>query len=187
MMSKAYISCDMEGCTGVVNIEFCSPDGKYYKEGKAYMTGDLNAVIAGLQNAGVETILVNDSHWEMTNLRIEDLPEGVDLISGGTKVDSMVEGLDSSFEAVLFVGYHPMWGEERGVNAHTFSGSIMEVSINRKPVGESAIMGFVAGYYGVPVILVSGDTVLREEIRALSGDIHFVTTKSGITKASAHL
>lgn len=186
-MSKAYISCDMEGCSGIVNDQFCNPGGKLYQEGRSYMTGDLNAAIEGLRSAGADGILVNDSHWNMTNIRIEDLPGDVQLISGGTKLDSMGEGLDGSFDAVLLVGYHPLWGTERGVIAHTYSGSVMEVRINDQPVGEAGIIAGLAGSYGVPVIFVSGDDQLQQEVQALNPGIRFTVTKEGVTKAAARL
>lgn len=186
-MAKAYISCDMEGCSGIVNYQFTNPEGKFYKEAQAYMTGDLVAAIQGLQSAGADEIVVNDSHWDMTNVRIEDLPTGVTLISGGIKLDSMGEGLDDTFEAALFIGYHSRWGEPRGVIAHTYSGDVMEVRLNGQAVGESGLVGGLAGYYSVPLIHVSGDTVLREEIRSLNPDIQFTTTKEGYTRLAARL
>ncbi|UCD37760.1 MAG: M55 family metallopeptidase [Fidelibacterota bacterium] len=186
-MSKAFISCDLEGCSGIVNYQFSNPEGKFYQQAQAYMTGDLKAALQGLQSAGADEILVNDSHWNMTNIRIEDLPLGVNLISGGTKLDSMGEGLDDTFDAALFIGYHPFWGEPQGVIAHTYSGDVMEVRLNERTVGESGIVGSLAGYYGVPLIFVSGDTVLREEIRGLNPDIHFAVTKEGRTRLAARL
>ncbi|MFC1619487.1 M55 family metallopeptidase [Candidatus Neomarinimicrobiota bacterium] len=186
-MAKAYISCDMEGCSGVVNYQFSNPEGKFYKEAQAYMTGDVVAAINGLQAVGVDEIVVNDSHWNMTNIRIEDLPTGVTLISGGIKLDSMGEGLDDSFEAALFIGYHPKWGEPRGVIAHTYSGDVMDIRINDQSVGESGLVGGLAGYYNVPLIHVSGDTMLQEEIRGLNPDIQFTATKEGHTRLAASL
>jgi D-amino peptidase len=186
-MSKAYISCDMEGCSGIVNNQFCNPKGKFYEEGRTYMTGDLKAAIEGLQSAGVDDILVNDSHWDMTNVRVEDLPDNVNLISGGTKLDSMGEGLDDSFDAVLLIGYHTRWGTERGVIAHTYSDSVMEVRINDQAVGEAGILAGLAGSYGVPVIFVSGDDQLREEVQSLNPNTHFTVTKEGLTMATAKL
>jgi D-amino peptidase len=177
----------MEGCSGIPNNEFCNPKGKYYAEAQKYMTGDLVAAIRGLQDAGVETILVNDSHWNMTNVMIRDLPDGVELISGHLKLDSMVEGLDATFDAVVFIGYHPMWGAAQGVIAHTYSGITMQVTINDRPVGETGIMGYVAGYYGVPVIFVAGDSTLREEVKDLNPAIHFTVTKEGRTRLAAKL
>ena len=186
-MTKAFISCDMEGCSGVVDYQFSNPEGKFYKEAQAYMTGDLVAAIKGLQSAGADEIVVNDSHWNMTNVRIEDLPTGVTLISGGTKLDSMGEGLDETFDAALFIGYHPKWGEPRGVIAHTYSGDVMDIRINGQSVGESGLVGGLAGYYNVPLIHVSGDTILQEEIRSLNPDIQFTATKEGHTRLAARL
>jgi D-amino peptidase len=123
----------------------------------------------------------------MTNIRIEDLPPGVTLISGGTKLDSMGEGLDDSCEAAIFIGYHSKWGEPRGVIAHSYSGDVMDIQINGQSVGESGIVGGLAGYYNVPLIHVSGDTVLREEIRGLNPDIQFTATKEGHTRLAARL
>jgi D-amino peptidase len=186
-MSNVYISCDMEGCSGIVDPQFCNPQGKFYQLGQAYMTADVMAAIQGLITAGVNRILVNDSHWNMTNIRIEELPPVVELISGGTKIDSMAEGLDSTFDAVVLTGYHPRWGTAQGVLAHTYSGEIMEVCLNGRPVGETGLIGGLAGYYGVPVIFVSGDRTLGEEVRALNTSIRFAITKEGITRTAGLL
>ncbi|MCK4579318.1 MAG: M55 family metallopeptidase, partial [Candidatus Marinimicrobia bacterium] len=186
-MSKVYISCDMEGCSGIPNHEFCNPAGKFYADAQRYMTDDLLAAIQGLQAAGVEEIVVNDSHWNMTNLRVEQLPLGVSLISGGTKIDSMVEGLDSSFDAAVFVGYHSLWGRAKGVLAHTYSGHITQVLVNGVLVGETGLNGLLAGHHGVPVIHVSGDSQLKEEVAELEAKIGYTVTKEGITRLASHL
>ncbi|HEX9546159.1 MAG TPA: M55 family metallopeptidase, partial [Acidimicrobiales bacterium] len=119
---KVFVSVDMEGVSGVTDPEDVLPNGSEYQTCRRYMTGDANAAIGGAYDAGAEAVLVNDSHWIMRNLLIHDLDKRARVIKGFHKPLCMLQGLDGSFGAAVFVGYHSCAGTEGGVLNHTMLG-----------------------------------------------------------------
>jgi D-amino peptidase len=184
---KVYISADMEGITGINGLQFIFDREVEYSRGRTLMMHDLNAAITGAVEAGATEILVNDAHGSMRNLQIEDLHEAADLITGFPKNQLMMAGLDASFDAAMFIGYHPKDGSE-GILSHTIMGSVIrDVVINGKSYGETGICAAMAGHYDVPVVMVSGDNMLKEEARDLMPDIPFVTTKHVLSGCAAKM
>ena len=104
---KVYISADMEGIAGLVDETQTSPTGRDYALGRKLMTAEVNAAIAAAFEAGATEVWVNDSHWAQTNLQPEQLERRAVLISGQPKPFGMMQGIDASFAAVIFIGYHP--------------------------------------------------------------------------------
>jgi len=156
---KVYISADMEGVAGITAEEQTNPIGQpEYARSCALMTGEVKAACDGALAAGADEIVVNDSHWNMRNIVHDDLPPSVRLIRGSLKPMSMVEGLDASFSAALFVGYHAGAGQSDAVLDHTYSGeTIYEVRVNGERCSEARLNAAVAGALAVPVVFVSGD------------------------------
>lgn len=184
---KVYISTDMEGITGINGLQFIFDKEVEYTRGRTLMMQDLNAAIAGAVEAGATEILVNDAHGSMRNLQIEDLHEAADLITGFPKNQLMMAGLDASFDAAMFIGYHPKDGSE-GILSHTIMGSVIrDVVINGKSYGETGISAAMAGYYDVPVVMISGDDMLKKEARDLMPDLPFVTTKFVMSGCAAKM
>lgn len=182
---KIFISADLEGTAGVVAWDQTEPSDKDYDAAVALMVGEVNAAIEGALEGGADEILVCDSHNTMRNLRPDALHPAARLNSGGGKPFSMMQGIDESFDAVLFTGYHAMEGDG-GVLNHTYWGSLVSaVRLSGKPVGEVGINAAVAGYYGVPVAMVTGDTSLEAEAKALLGDIEAVVVKEPTGRFSA--
>jgi D-amino peptidase len=135
---KVFISVDMEGVTAVTDPEDVLPDGSDYARGRVFMTGDANAAIQGAFDAGATEVVVNDSHWIMRNLLIEQLDPRARIIKGFHKPMCMVQGLDDSFDAAVFVGYHSCAGTEGGVLNHTLLGKeIQNMFLNGEPIGET--------------------------------------------------
>jgi D-amino peptidase len=144
------------------------------------MEGDANAAIRGAFKAGAADVLVNDSHDNGDNIRIENLDPRARLISGSAKPMSMMEGLDDSFDAAMLLGYHSR-KSEYGTISHTFSyGRMFEVKINGRPVGEAEINSFKAGAFGVPVVFLSGDQYVTENIGRVIPGIKTVATKRAV-------
>ncbi|HHW18851.1 MAG TPA: M55 family metallopeptidase [Firmicutes bacterium] len=182
---KVFISCDIEGISGIVNTDQTSPEGKDYSRARELMTGEANAVIEGAVRAGATEIVVNDAHGPMRNLLIEKLHPAATLITGSPKPLSMMEGIGPQFQAAIFVGYHSRMGTP-GVLSHTISGAVVaNIWVNGVLVGETGINAGIAGFYGVPVVLVAGDDVVAEEARALLPHVHTVVVKQAITRYSA--
>ncbi len=187
---RIYISVDMEGIAGVVHEDQTDPiDPRHAGEYNRYrrlMTSEANAAIDGALAAGATRILVNDSHWQMRNLLAEELHPAAELLSGGPKLRSMVEGVELGFDAAMFVGYHAMAGTRHAVIDHTYTGTVHEARLNGRPVGELAINAALAGLHGVPVALVSGDQALAAEAKALLGDgVEAVIVKHAIGRFAA--
>jgi D-amino peptidase len=155
---KIYISADMEGVAGVTHPAQCRPSHPDYGRFRRLMTEEVNAAIRGAVDAGATEVLVNDSHFTMTNLLIEELDPRASLLSGTNKPLCQMEGLDGSFGGVFFVGYHEGDGEGDGVINHTLmSATIRRVRVNGVVVDEAMINARVAGSFGVPVALLTGD------------------------------
>lgn len=186
---RVFISVDMEGISGIGHSEMTSASGgAAYERGRALMVADVNAAIEGARAAGATEFLVNDSHGSMRNVRIEDLSPGVDLISHNSKPLGMMQGMSADFDAVFFIGYHAMEGEP-GFLAHTGSGgTIAEISVGGRAMSEGGMNARVAGAYGVPVALATGDDDFVKEIRTLlDGEVETVSVKRAIRRQTAEL
>ena len=185
---KVFISIDMEGITGVVNWEDVSRSGKDYDYFRKIMTREANAAVEGALAAGATEIVVRDSHGSARNILPELLNENALLIrdwSGGPKV--MMEGLDESFDAVIFIGYHAKAGTPDALLEHTSSGTVTDFSVNGVSMPEAGYNALIAGYYDVPVVFVAGDKLLCDQITALLCDVETVPVKKGIGAAAVNL
>ena len=186
---KVFISVDMEGLTGVVNSEEVSRSGKDYDYFRAVMARETNAAIEGALAAGATAIVVRDSHGSARNLLPEQLHEAALLLrdwSGGYM--SMMEGIDNSFDAVIFIGYHAKAGTPNALLEHTMSSAnITDVVINGLSLPEAGINALIAGYFDVPVVFLSGDDAICAQARALLGEIETVAVKRGIGNAALNL
>jgi D-amino peptidase len=187
---RVYISVDMEGVAGVVHEDQTNPieprHAGEYNRYRRLMTSEANAAIDGALAAGATQVLVNDSHWQMRNLLPEELHPAAELLSGGPKLHSMVEGVELGFEAAMFVGYHAMAGTAHAIIDHTYTSLVHEVRLNGRPAGELAINAALAGAHGVPVVLVSGDQALAAEARSWLGDgVEAVVVKQAVGRFAA--
>ena len=184
---KVFISADLEGVAGVVHSEHTARDGREHDRARKLMTSEVNAAIEGiLEVAKTATVVVNDSHATMRNLLPEELHETAELITGSPKPLSMMQGIDSSFDAAFFLGYHARRGTYTGVLEHTYHGGVIsDVLINGKVMGETGINAALAGYYKVPVVLVTGDRAVTEEARQVLGKVETVSVKEGVGRFAA--
>jgi D-amino peptidase len=160
-----YISCDMEGTAGVCSWKQCDPsDSHEYPIFRRSMTREVRAAIDGAREGGVRGIIVNDSHWSMRNLLLDELPsdDDVRVISGAPKPWSMMQGLDRRADAAFFTGYHAKAGDCATL-AHTFSEAVYSVTVNGVACSEALLNAALAGSQGVPVVLITGDRTIVEE------------------------
>jgi len=167
----------MEGVSGIVNFAQTSIEEKEYERARALMTGEVNAAIEGALTAGITEIVVNDAHGSMRNIMLENLNPVAQLISGSPKPLSMMQGVDEGHDAAFFIGYHAQAGSAYGTLNHTFTERVHSVALNGKFVGELGLNAALAGHFGVPVVLVTGDQTLVEEARLILGDIETVAVK----------
>ncbi len=182
---KVFMSADIEGVSGVASDQRqAESSGMDYQRARRLMALDVNAAIEGLMMAGAKEIVVNDSHGGMTNLWPEDIHPEAQLILGGRKPLSMMQGIDASYDAAVFVGYHARAGSRYGTLAHTYSGQIFELRLNGKPAGETQVNGALAGYFGVPLILVTGDQELAQQVKESNPAIETAVVKYAHTRGA---
>ncbi|HEX7588438.1 MAG TPA: M55 family metallopeptidase [Anaerolineae bacterium] len=185
---KVYISADMEGTSGIVHSDQTDPSHPEYQHFRRTMLAEVNAAVEGALKGGATEVLVNDSHWNMRNLLIEDLHPQAVLLSGAPKPYSMMAGLDKSFDAVFFTGYHARAGSEMANIDHTYNGPdiVQGVWLNGIEVGEYGLNAALAGYYGVPVVLITGDQTACAQAKELLGaDLETVEVKQALGRVSA--
>jgi D-amino peptidase len=184
---KVYISVDMEGISGISGDDQTSPTGREYDRSRKLMAEDANAAIRGALSAGAAEIVVNDSHGGQRNIRPEDLHPSARLISHSFKRYGMMEGLDDSFDAAIFVGYHAKAGSPGGLFPHTGSGVVRDLRINGKSVGEGGMNAVLAGWYGVPVVVVTGDDVAVAQLKEVVRTVRGVAVKRAINVRAVEL
>ncbi len=175
---KVYISADMEGVAGVVTGDQLGPQGFEYERFRGFMTNEVLAAIDGARAAGATEILVSDSHGNGENLLIERFPKDVQIVRSWPRPLAMMEGIDASFDAVLFVGYHASTTNPQGVRAHTMSSATLaDVRLNGVSVLEAGLNAAIAGHFHVPVAMISGDDAAVKEAQALLGPIEGAVVK----------
>jgi len=162
---KVFLSLDMEGVSGIVSRQETLPEGRYYEAGRNNYTGDVNAAVEGALAGGATEVAAVDPHHEL-NLFWSDLHPKLELVRRDLPSHSplfTLEGLDSSFDVVFFIGAHSRYGHARGVLSHTITRPFSHVWINGELVNEVKISTGMAGLMGVPVGLVTGDDAICEE------------------------
>lgn len=181
---KLYISVDMEGITGLVDHTHVDSDKHNYGRSRIMMTDEANHVIAAAFDQGAKEVVVNDSHSKMNNLLIERLHPEAYIITGDVKPFSMVQGLDETFAGAIFAGYHAR-AAQPGVMTHSMIFGVRNMFINDAAVGELGFNAYVAGYYGVPVIMVAGDDQAALEAEQLIPNVTTAVVKEAISRSAA--
>lgn len=197
---KVLISADMEGTAGVVDpTQTAIPDrgvhygiqhnAAEYEWARRLMLEEVNAAVRGALDGGATEVWVCDAHGSMRNLLPEALHPEARYVSGSPKLHCMIEGIDRSCAAVLCTGYHGRAGTPTSVLAHTYIGLVQDVRLGGVTVGEYGINAALAGHYGVPIALVTGDDTAVAQSRALLGpDLVGVEVKQALgTYAAVHL
>ena len=183
---KVYISVDMEGVAGVVTADQLVPGGFEYERFRHFMTEETLAAVRAAKEAGAGEIVVSDSHGNGENLLIDEFPKDVRIVRAWPRHGGMMAGLDSSFNAAIFIGYHASTTNLNGVRAHTFSSAhYTRVTLNGNAVTEGEFNAAYAGAKGVPIIFASGDDAAVQEIKSRLGNIETVDTKKSLSFHSA--
>ena len=175
---RIYISADMEGIVGVVTNEQLGPQGFEYGRFREFMTQQVSAAIEAAFESGATEVVVSDSHGNGQNLLIEKLPKNVTLVRSWPRPLMMMQGIDDTFAAAIFIGYHSGTTNSQGVRAHTFSSArFADVQLQGVSLSEAGFNAAIAGHFNVPVIMVSGDDVVVKETTSLLGDIEGAVVK----------
>lgn len=186
---KVYISADIEGITGVTTWDETEKEHKDYEIFAQQMTREVKAACEGAFEAGAEEIFVKDAHDSATNINFNELPEYVVLQRGWSEEPMcMVSGLDSSFNAAIFIGYHSRAGSGDSPLAHTLSLDLDYIKINGIYASEFLIHAYAAALKGVPVVFVSGDKGITKEVKEINSDISVFSVKEclGNSTTSIH-
>jgi D-amino peptidase len=183
---KVYISVDMEGIAGVVTGEQLGPSGFEYQRFREFMTLEALAAVEAAKEAGATDIVISDSHGNGQNLLIERFPSDVTIIRSWPRPLGMMEGIDSSFAAAIFIGYHSGTANPSGVRAHTFSSAnYAGFRANGRELSEGGWNAMIAGHFGVPVVLMSGDEAAAADLKAVVPDVETAVVKHSISFHSA--
>ncbi|HEU5208738.1 MAG TPA: M55 family metallopeptidase [Longimicrobiales bacterium] len=183
---KVFISSDMEGVAGAVTGDQLGPGGFEYARFREFMTAEVLAAIDGARAAGATEILVADAHGNGQNLLIEQLPDDVMVVRSWPRPLMMMQGIDSTFDAAILLGHHSSTTNPEGVRAHTMSSAnLAAVRLNGIEMPEAGINAAIAGHFGVPVVMISGDDAAVEEAQRIIGDIEGAVVKWAISFHSA--
>jgi D-amino peptidase len=183
---KILIAADMEGITGVTTWDQVDTHHPEYIRFRKLMTEDVNAAIRGAIDAGATEVIVADGHSRGSNILIEDLDGRARLNSGSPSPFSMMQGIDESFDAVFFIGYHARNGSANAILDHTWSSrTVANVWLNDLLTGEYGLNAAIAGHFGVPVIMASGDQTACQQMSELLGDIETAIVKQAVGRFAA--
>jgi D-amino peptidase len=175
---KIFVSVDMEGIAGVASGEQLGPPGFEYQRFREFMTEETNVAIAAAREAGATEFVVADSHGNAQNLLIEKLPRDVTVVRSFPRPLGMMDGIDDSFDGVLFIGYHAGTTNPEGVRAHTLSSATLaDVRLNGASHLEAGLNAAIAGHFGVPVLAISGDDAAVKEAQALLPEVEGAVVK----------
>ncbi|MCX4642146.1 M55 family metallopeptidase [Streptomyces sp. NPDC055059] len=183
---KILISADMEGATGVTWPGDVLPGTPQWERCRSMFTSDVNAAVLGFFDGGADEVLINEAHWSMRNLLLEQLDERAEMITGRHKTLSMVEGVQhGDVDGIAFIGYHTGAGTE-GVLAHTYlANSITGVWINGVRASEGLLNAHVVAEYGVPVVLVTGDDLTCDDALGYAPEARKVAVKDYVSRYAA--
>lgn len=187
---KVYISCDIEGLAGIVNFDMERQDTAIFRE---LYNEQIGWIIEGIQksqrNAEITEITISDSHAKGCNLSYQyltGLDDRISLINGYPREDYMMSGLDSSYDVVIFAGYHAGIGELHGNMDHGYSARVAyNLWINDRYMNETTINAAYASSLGVPVGLIIGESGLEKQLKEMMPWVPFVKTKESLGRYAA--
>ncbi|MBN2287210.1 MAG: M55 family metallopeptidase [Tissierellales bacterium] len=181
---KIFISADLEGCAGVTSwSETMLGNEEHYKAAEE-MTLEVIAACEGLLEAGVTDIVVKDAHDSGKNIFHDRLPSGVRIIREWTGSPySMVQGLDSSFDGAVFIGYHSAASMTGNPLSHTMDTKASKIMLNDMICSEYLLHAYAAAAFSVPVIMISGDQMICEWAESFNPNISIAPVKEGFGSA----
>ncbi len=183
---RVFISADIEGTAGVVSLLQCVPGEAEYEMGKRLMTGEVTAAVQGAVDAGASEVVVCDSHANMQNILPEQLHPQAELVRGAIRDSLQMQGIDETYDALFVTGAHAMAGTHRGVLDHSWvSRMVYNIRIDGVTLNEPCLNAVTAGYYGVPLVMVSGDRAMVEQTQAVLPDVRGAVVKEGYSRYCA--
>jgi len=179
---KVFISADIEGITTTTVWDETDPSHASYPAHAKQMTEEVLACIEGAQKAGAKEITVKDAHGEtMTNIDPTRMPSGVTLLRNGTGHPfAMTEGVDKTFDAAMFIGYHSGASKPGNPMSHTMTGRLVYIKLNEMIVSEFMLYSYACALEGVPTVFLSGDKMLCDDSKDLHPKLITCPVKDGI-------
>lgn len=175
-----FISIDMEGIAGITTMRQIYRGTDDYVWARELMTEEANAAVAGAFDAGIERVVVTDSHGDMGNLLPHKLDQRAELVQGTPKLPySMMTGIEPGFLCALFLGYHAGAGTQAAILDHTYTGFFTDIRVNGEAWNEAHLNAALAGTFGVPVALVVGDRACCEQAAAKLEGVRTLSVKEG--------
>lgn len=183
---KIYIIIDLEGITGVVSPgKQAEPGSSGYQEARELLMSDLNAAIEGALEGGASEVLIYDMHYYGLNVILDKLHPQAKIIMGNPHVVSPEMGLNSTFKGMLMIGFHAMAETKEALLSHTYSHDMKALYLNAVLMGEIGMEAAIAGTYGVPLIMISGDSKGIEEGDRIIENFEKATVKYAIDDEGA--
>lgn len=186
---KVYISGDIEGITGTTNWNETEKNLPDWEQFAKQMTKEVSAAAKGALLAGADKIIIKDAHDSGRNINMDELPEEVELIRGWTGDPlSMMAGIDETFDAAIFIGYHNGADTISNPLSHTMSTSeVLNVKLNGECISEFILNAYAAALFDVPVVFVSGDKGLIEKVKEVNSNIVTLGVKDGVGGATINM
>jgi D-amino peptidase len=185
---KVFVITDMEGVSGIFDTDLqCLPgQSPRFEESRKLLTGEVNAAVDGLYDGGATEVVVWDGHDGSRTLSVLDIHPKVRLLTGEPVSPTME--LDESYSAIIFIGQHAMAGAEKGILSHSYSSlGVQNMWVNGKPVGEIGVCVMLAGTFGIPAIMLSGDTAACREYHDLVPQGECAEVKSGVSRTAGYM
>lgn len=185
---RVLVYHDMEGLSGQSDPNtFRFAHSERYAVGRTYLTGDVNAVVAGLFDGGADEVHIVDGHGSGNpepDLLLDALDERAELVSRDELFDAYVDLTELGlYDAVAVVGMHAKTGSG-GFASHTYTLGI-DFVLNGMSVTETEVVGYSWGRVGVPVIFASGDDRLAADLEGPMPWVEMVTVKTATSASSA--
>ena len=185
---KVYMITDMEGVDGIFDSDLqCLPyKSPRWEESHRLLTEEVNAAVDGLLAGGATDVVVWDGHDSSQSLSVLDIHPKARLLTG-EPISPTLE-LDPSYSAVVFIGQHAMAGAVNGILSHSYSSlGVQNMWVNGKPTGEIGARVMLAGTFGIPVIMLSGDTAACRELHDLVPEAECAEVKSGVSRTAGYM
>lgn len=185
---KIFVITDMEGVSGIFDTDLqCLPfQSPRFEESRKLLTGEVNAAVDGLFEGGATEVVVWDGHDASRTLSVLDIHPRARLLAG-EPVSPTLE-LDPSYTAAIFIGQHAMAGAVKGILSHSYSSQgIQNIWVNNKPTGEIGARVMLAGTFGIPVIMLSGDAAACKELHDLVPQAECAEVKSGVGRTAGFM
>lgn len=182
---KILIMTDLEGVAGVLNAkDHIFPESRYYEQACELLTFEVSAAVEGALEAGATEVIVADGHGHGGINRMLLHPRAK-LLAGRPAFDGFGWGCDGTLAATMSIGQHAKANTDGGHLCHTGSFVVEDESINGISVGEAGQWMLFCGYFGVPMVMLSGDQAACDEVRALAPNIETAAVKWGVKRGSA--